>query len=309
MKKTNIFALILLIFIWSIYFVGIKFSVNLVSSHFVGVYVRLFTLIVLTIYMGIKRKLHLLVKTKSVLMLLILTGIFGFGLDITAFLGMKMTTVSNATLLLKLDVIFANLITVLIYRQKLTLANWFSTIITLIGVMIVLEVDIWNFRFTGVGDLLLILSSLMVTINAFVIKRIQNHKSGEIESEVIAYYNNFVTLILFTVVLLVSRQHTDIAEIIAEPSVLIPLTVAGLGQTSIYIVYYYVLKRMPIWSVKLFLLLIPVVSTILGYFLLGEIIEVSQVMGMMLVICGAGLTLVGQFNKSLDVKCNDMSSQ
>lgn len=298
MSKRNISAIVLLIFIWSIYFICVKLSVNLLSSHFVGVYVRLFTLIALTIYMGIKRNFHLLIKTKRVMHLLILIGVFGFGLDITAFIGMKMTTVSNASLLLKLDVLFANLITVLIYRQKLTFINWFSTIITLIGVMIVLKVDILHFRFTGIGDLLLILSSLIVTVNAFLIKSLQNHKSGEIQSEVIAYYNNFVTLILFTIVLVGSGQYTDVVKIIDQPSVLFPLTVAGFGQTSIYIVYYYLLKRMPIWTVKLFLLLIPVLSTIFGYFILNEAIEVSQIIGMILVICGAWLTLIEQYKKS-----------
>lgn len=295
MNKKSFLLLISVTVIWSIFFVGIKISVTALPAFLVGVYVRVFTLFALLVYMAQKGMVRDLVKTKPVLPLLLLTGVLGFGLDITSFLGMKMTTVSNASLLLKLDVLFANLITVFIFRQRLTMMNWISTMVTFIGVMIVLKVDIIHFKFSGMGDLLLIASCLMVTVNAFVIKTIQTHKAVEIKSEVIAFYNNFVTLLFFLTLTLFTGQYRDIEKIFLDPGLLIPLTITGMGQTSIYISYYYCLRRITIWTVKLFLLLIPVNSSIIAFFVLREGIDLNQVAGMALVIAGAAITMVQQF--------------
>lgn len=302
MKGKNFVVLLVVTIIWSVYFIGIKVSVTSLPTFLVGVYVRVFTLFALLMYMSNKGILKDIVKTRAVLPLLLLSGILGCGLDIASFIGMKMTTVSNASLLLKLDVLFANLITVFIFRQRLVIMNWISTLISFVGVLVVLKVDIIHFKFTGIGDLLLIASCLMVTVNAFVIKTIQTHKSGEIKSEVIAFYNNFITLFFFSILLFAMGQYKDMAKIISDPGLLIPLTVTGLGQTTIYIIYYYCLRTIPIWTVKLFLLIIPVNSTIIAFFVLKERIELNQVIGMALVICGAAITLVHQFkNKKIQV--------
>lgn len=62
---------------------------------------------------------------------------------------------------------------------------------------------------------------------------------------------------------------------------------AGLGQTGIYLVYYYDLRRFPVWIVKVFLLLMPIVSTILAFVLFGQTMSANQYIGMAVVLLGA----------------------
>ena len=65
------------------------------------------------------------------------------------------------------------------------------------------------------------------------------------------------------------------------------LSLAGLGQTLIYVVYYYNLRNYPVWLVKTFLLFMPLVSTLITFVLFGEVMVASQYIGMAVVIAGA----------------------
>ena len=59
------------------------------------------------------------------------------------------------------------------------------------------------------------------------------------------------------------------------------------GQTLIYIVYYANLRRFPVWQVKIFLLLMPIVSALLSFLLFGDAMSGGQYLGMGIVLLGA----------------------
>ena len=108
----------------------------------------------------------------------------------------------------------------------------------------------------------------------------------------ISYYNNLVVLVLFAVFSIVRgdlsaalRQGTDLRfwAVIA---------LGGLAQTGIYFFYYRNLKRYEVWVVKLYLLLMPVVSCFIGVFFLNETITLVKALGIAVVMAGAVLILL-----------------
>ena len=76
------------------------------------------------------------------------------------------------------------------------------------------------------------------------------------------------------------------------------VALGGLAQTGIYFFYYRNLKRYEVWVVKLYLLLMPVVSCFIGVFFLNEELTRRKLLGIFTVLCGAVLILLrGRINR------------
>ncbi len=253
----------------------------------VGIVIRLITLLLLTVTLLLKKEFQQVFKTKKALKRLILIGIMGYLLDLTAFIGLSISTASSGSALLKCDILFVSLISVFIYKQKFSKADWLYTFIMLLGVFMVMNVDFKNFQFANAGNIFFILSALFVSINAFVIKSVQHDKTNPVSNNVIAYYNNFVTMILFTVTALIMNTFSQFKLISENRVLLTALIIAGFGQTFVYIVYYKNLKANPVWLVKIFLLLMPVFVSAISFILFKEKLMLIQYAGIAVVLLGA----------------------
>lgn len=298
MKLKQTTPLLLLALVWGCYYVASQKAVEGMSVFSVGVVVRFITLILLTIIMWKKGQLKLLLQTQGVVKRLILIGCLGFALDLTAFIGLSLSPAGSGTALLKCDIIFVNLISVIIYKERFTKRDWLYTIIMLLGVLMVMGINPLHFRFSGAGDIFFILSALFVSINAFVIKSVQLDKKNPTQDNVVAYYNNIVTMLLFTVTSLAMGTFGQIFALGSHSGTLLAVSLAGVGQTLIYVVYYYDLRRFPVWIVKVFLLLMPIVSTVISFLLFDEVMSSNQYLGMVVVLLGALGVLIEQKRKA-----------
>lgn len=282
---------------WSIYYTVSKLLVDATgSAALAGMLLRLAALIFLSIQLyGDHSFGTLLRQGKKQLITLISIGVFGFLLDLFANLGYAGGSLSTGTALLKTDVLMVNLATVIIYRKKLFASDWLGTFIMIGGVLLMLGVDFRGMRFNP-GDLFFILSALCVTVNAFIIKNAQE-KYHE-DADTISYYNNFVVLLLFSG----SAAMTGVlspSSFRLSPFMWAMVALGGLAQTGIYFFYYRNLKRLEVWVVKLYLLLMPVISCFIGVFFLGEELTGRKLLGILTVLCGAALILLrGRINRT-----------
>ena len=77
------------------------------------------------------------------------------------------------------------------------------------------------------------------------------------------------------------------------------VVLGGLAQTGIYFFYYRNLKHFEVWLVKLYLLLMPVLSCFIGVFFLNEDLTVKKLLGILVVLAGAAVILQrGRINHS-----------
>ena len=259
------------------------------SPFAAGFLIRAAALVFLTAQLLADHNFRELFRPGRALMLLLLIGVFGFLLDLFANMGYAKGSLSTGTALLKTDVLMANLITVAFYRKKLYGSDWLGTLVMLLGVLLVLGVDFramtWN-----PGDLFFLLSAACVTVNAFVIKAAQT-RFGQ-SSDMISYYNNFVVLLLFGVF---SLLWGDLSAALSGGTDLrfwALVVLGGLGQTGIYFFYYRNLKKYEVWVVKLYLLLMPVVSCFIGAVFLHERLTAGKLLGIAVVVAGAVLILL-----------------
>ena len=287
MEKGKVLPLLILPVIWGSYYVASQKIVGYTSVFTAGVGIRLITMIFLTVIMYRRNELHKLKDTNGVLLRLLLIGTLGFLLDVTAFIGLSLSSAASGTALLKCDVLMVNILSMLIYKQKFTWKAWACTAIMLLGVFMVMGIDFTTFRVTDPGNIFFLLSAFFVSCNAFVIKSVQLDKKNPICDDVVAYYNNFVTLLYFLLTSVVMHTLQQADKIFTDRNAALALILAALGQTLIYVVYYHNLRHYQVWLVKTFLLLMPIVSTIITFILFQERMVRVQYLGMGIVIVGA----------------------
>ena len=247
----------------------------------------LLTLALLTAIMLYTGELRGLFRTKGVRARLCLIGVMGFLLDLTAFIGLQLSSSGSGTALLKTDILFVNLISVVVYGQRFRRREWLYTFCMLGGVLLVMGLDPRELSLADPGSIFFLLSALFVSINAFLIKSVQRSPKAAVGSRTIAFYNNFITLVLFTATSAALGTLPQLGRVASQPGLLTALLIAGFGQTGIYLVYYYDLARFPVWLVKVFLLLMPVVAGGLSSLRFGERLAVWQLLGMLIVLLGA----------------------
>ncbi len=308
MSSKSVFSLLLLNIVWSSFYVANRFSLFHLSPLFVGVTVRLLALIFLLIFIFIKGYQKNLLAIKAVFPKLLLIGILGFSLDITAFLGLQLSTASNAAILLKSDVLFTNIISILIFKQRFTKTDWGLTLFILIGTVFVIDIDFANFKLNGIGDLLFILSALFVALNGFIIKSVQTDKRIKVRDTTVAFYNNLITFIIFLLIFTIFERRLP-TQTIKENSVLISsLVYTGIMQTAIYILYYYNLRILPVWIVRITLLIMPVFASLIGFFLLGETLRGIQIIGMIIVLFATMGIILLQRRKGTNQRQNNQGN-
>ena len=274
---------------WSVFYAISKVLVDATGSAVAaGAALRLFALVFLTAQLVFDKEVRLLFHQGRTAWVLLLIGVFGFLLDLFANLGYAGGSLSTGTALLKTDVLRVDLVTVALYHKRLYATDWLGTGVMLLGVLFVLGVDFRGMEI-HLTDLFFLLSAACVTANAFLIKSAQTHP--QTDSDMISYYNNFVVLLLFSVSCGVTGALTP--ERLAVLAKLWPLAVlGGLAQTGIYFFYYRNLKHFEVWQVKLYLLLMPILSCFIGVAFLGETLTSSKILGILIVLAGAALILL-----------------
>ena len=281
---------------WSVYYTVSKLLVDATGSAALsGMLLRLAALVFLTVQLYEDHTFGALIRQgKKQFIALISIGVFGFLLDLFANLGYAGGSLSTGTALLKTDVLMVNLATVIIYRKKLFASDWAGTLVMIGGVLLVLGIDFRGIRFNPT-DLFFILSAMCVTVNAFIIKNAQE-KYHE-DADTISYYNNFVVLLLFSSTAALTGAISPSA-LRLTPFMWGMVALGGLAQTGIYFFYYRNLKHYEVWVVKLYLLLMPVVSCFIGVFFLNEELTGRKLLGIFTVLCGAVLILLrGRINR------------
>ena len=279
---------------WSIYYAVSKVMVNATGSALLaGFLLRSAALVFLTIQLLADGSFSRLFHQGKAVFILVLIGVFGFLLDLFANLGYANGSLSTGTALLKTDVLMVNLATVFLYKKKLYFSDWVGTVIMLIGVLLVLGVDFDGMEL-HVTDLYFLLSAACVTANAFIIKAAQE-KYHE-DADMISYYNNLVVLLLFGLSAAVAG-HFKPGWLDNVKNLWWLIALGGLAQTGIYFFYYRNLKHFEVWIVKLYLLLMPVVSCFIGVFFLHEELTPKKLLGILVVLAGAAVILMrGKIN-------------
>lgn len=231
--------------------------------------------------------------------LLLKIGLIGAALNAMAFIGLKLTTSANAAILQRTDILFTLLLSQLFLHERIRSKDWLAIVAMVGGVAAILWAGALEMRAHVVGDSMLLVSALLVSINAIFIQRCQKHT----DSGTIATANSFfITLGFLALVGLESAGFAaNLETVIAQAWLLLLL---GFALALVFVLYYISLGLLPLWEVRILMLLMPVSCALFEHFLLGTQIGLEQAAGMAAIMAGAAsISLRGRAKPVLSAEC------
>ena len=283
-KYGNVFLLCL---IWGTLYAAQGYANKNVSTYTTGVATFVITISLLTLTMLARGTFKEIFTVKKLFPRLLMIGIIGFSINFTNFIGFKYGSAQTGAFLLKTDVLMVNIVSVLLYKELFTKKDWFYSLAMFAGVLMIIGVDFTKMTFQ-IGDMMFIVSAILLTWNTFNIKNVLVQKDTPISQMSVAFYNVLITMTLFTTMLFATGAAGELVTAFTVPAIAIALVVSGLMQYSLFISYYKALADLPAWIVKVILLLIPIVTLILTYFIYGTLPTT-------LALAGCGVVLLSAY--------------
>lgn len=279
---------------WGLYYVLTDAALTVFSPLTLGFIIRCLAFILQLFLLSKKRMIIQVFMVGKMWIPLVVATVLGFTTNLLTFVGMEITSAINAAIISRMDLVFTLLVSVLFLKYRFTGADFLGMVLMVAGVMVVMRVNVFAFN-PSLGDLIILLTAAILTANSFFIKWIIHRDGKSISNEVTAFYNNFISGILFLLLMIIFGEKFSITSLNAmKPADLWALIGGGVTQFLIYLFYYRCLDRLPVWQVRIFLLLIPVFSTIFGSILYKDLISPFQILGIILVISGGYLIIKRQ---------------
>lgn len=220
-----------------------------------------------------------------VLSLLVIGGISA-GIQLCTFTGLSLSTATNVATLSRTDILFTLAISAIAVGSRPVSFQWLGVATTVGGILVMLWPSIVDFEYSGLGDLLVLLGALLLSINAFIIKRL----ARSVDRRTIAIVNQLANVaVASAVVAIVPGERAPIGDIVAVwPYVAVASTLVFFFFET----YYVALARLPVWQVRLILLIVPGVASFGEWVLSGAAPSMRAIAGMLLVISGSAMVIL-----------------
>ncbi|MEA3403588.1 MAG: DMT family transporter [Armatimonadota bacterium] len=200
--------------------------------------------------------------------------------------GLAETSATTAAVVERSEVVFVFLFSYLALRTPVRRLGWLGTALVLYGTTRVALVGSTALHFQPLGVVALVVVGLTIAINALLVKA----KFTGIPNELIILGSMAVQITVYSIVVPASGALPSVRELLTMP-VLIGLV--GLGSVvwgTRLLLYYYALKRAPMWAVRMLTLSGLPVATLADLLVLRAPVTWAHVEG--LVAAGAGAAMV-----------------
>lgn len=214
----------------------------------------------------------------------IIAGVFLAFHFIFWFESLNYTSVASSVVLVTLQPIFAFIGTYFFYKEKLSLGAFFSGILAIIGSFIISWGD---FQVSGMalwGDFLAIIAAVMVTAY-FLFGQTVRKRLSLFTYTFVVYLISSLTLIIYDLILGYSFFSYPKQDWIVF--LLLALVPTLLGHT----LFNWAIKWLSTSIISMSILFEPVGASILAYFILNEVLTVSQWIGGLILMAGLFLFL------------------
>lgn len=222
-----------------------------------------------------------------------LAGFFGISLYFCLEnSGIKLTTASNASLIISVNPILCIALNMVFFRARLSLLEMLGIGIGLSGAYLTVTAN-GNIDFSSdnfKGNLYMIGAMIAWAFYTVLSKHLQTKYSGIF---IVTYQTLFATLFLVPFALLEYDQWQIFSFSALAQIIYLAVICSALG----YFLYVYALKALDVVVTTLYLNLVPIIGVISGYFILGEQILMIQ-------LIGGAITIFAIFIANLDRTLN-----
>lgn len=276
-----IIALIVANIIWGATSPILKWSLADIGP-FTLAFLRFFIASILLLPFAIHK---LKIQRKHILFLIFLAFI-GFNIHIGAFLwGIKLAPSINAPIIGSAAPIFIIIGSVAFLREKVKRKTIIGTVISLLGVILIVIRPLLEENGTGMlaGNLLLVLGTITVVIYTLMLKKIDSFYS----SLTITFWTFTIAAILFLPPVLWETQGNLSSLLSISPRGMIGVFYGAVLSSLVgYLLFTFSLKKIPASEAGVSFYLDPVIAILIAIPLLGEAITPAYILGSILVFAG-----------------------
>lgn len=278
-KKIGVIAVLFASLMWALEPVLAKLSYQQTDFIHTSAIRSIVVAAIALFYILISKKTSLRV-TKKELSILVYIALMGtLFADLLYFYALTSIPVVNAVIIGHLQPLFIILLSFLILKtDRLTPIDYLGIILMMIAAVLVTTKTMNNalsLRFGSIGDTVVLLATIAWATTAIAMRKYLT----TLHAGVITFYRFFIASVIFVFYILANTMFTLYLYQIAVG------IVVGIGT----ICYYEGLKRLKAAQVSGLELGAPVFATLIGFFVLGEIVTWMQVSGILLLILGISL--------------------
>lgn len=286
MKLKTFLELLALVFIWSGSWIAIKWGLTEIPPYsltFFRFLVACPVIVTITYYLEGSKSLK--INKKEIITFSIL-GLLGITLTqaIQVF-ALKFTTAINSSILINFNVPFIAIFAMIFLGESINKKTAFGIFVSFVGaVIIVVNGSLSGFQRINIGDVLIVLTGIFWAAYSVAGKKTMEQRTP-LSMTSLSFI--FGTIFLFPLALFESK-FSFIGRL-TELGIGSVLYLSLLCSVYAYICWNRSMKCEKASNVAMFLYFVPVVTAILAWFLLGEIITIFTVIGGVLVILGVYL--------------------
>ncbi len=204
-------------------------------------------------------------------------------------IALQHTTTGNVSLLSSISPIFTAILMAIIYKVRLTYGVMLGSVTAFAGVGCIIFSSGQGFEINPLGDLLALSSAMSWAVYTISVRKLQPNYSGLFITRKIFFYGVLTALpLLFAEVPLATiSQHVALIFDFSQPEFLFNLMfLVVLCSVCAYLMWNQVMRALGTVTSNNYLYGQPIVTMVLGYFLLGEHIVLLGYIGCLLVIGG-----------------------
>ena len=286
MKPKTFIELLALVLIWSGSWIAIKWGLTEIPAYslaFLRFLIACPVILVITYYLeGIKS----LKINKNEIVAFSILGLLGVtlvqGIQVYA---LKFTSAINSSILINFNVPFIAIFALLFLGEPLSKKTAFGIFVSFIGaVIIVINGSLSGFQSINIGDILIVLTGIFWAAYSIAGKKTMEHRTP---LSMTSFTFLFGTIFLFPIAFLESKFN--FVGNITYLGISSVLYLSLLCSVFAYICWNRSMKCEKASNVAMFLYFVPVVTAIMAWFLLGEVITIFTIIGGALVIIGVYL--------------------
>lgn len=278
---------------WGLEYVVVKWATAALSPVAIGMVIFATASLLLASVLGVRRLLGYPLRQRGdrqgrLLVFLLVIGLISSLCNILWIFGQRLTTPANVSALARTDILFTILFSVTLFKEPVPKASLIFAPLMLAGIYLTTEIDLAEMHHGNPGDYMVILSALLLSANAYIIKR----TIRGVSEILVAFCNTAMNAVTFAVIGWISGLwNTPLFQ--QAPLSVWAMTAFGGSCTFVFFVgYYAALNRLPVFEVRLLCLLVPIITILVSWRYLNLLPTRLQGLGIALILAGAAFLIL-----------------
>jgi drug/metabolite transporter (DMT)-like permease len=283
---TNTGIALLAIVSWVAVNLLVRGSLDVWPVNLAGVLGRVVTVSILGIWIGATGTGWRRLRPGACLGWLVLMGVVAIALNLLWYNAMLWTTATNAALLFRLDLVFVVLIGTCLGLERIHTPQLLVLGVMLLGLAVFTEVHHFDFGGHLVGDTMVMGAACGYAVNAFIIRRILT----SMDEMAVSLYNLSFSGLGFAGLAWVRGEYAQLSRVGSHAHTWLWIAALGVATAISLPLYYAALGRMPVWKLRTWMLLAPLLVAAVEWPVWGIAMTPTQACGGVIMLLGlAGL--------------------